>query len=259
MVTPVSLAIEKYMEGLPPQIHDSVMGSKPATVEDAIRLAASLTDKHVKDGTLTRKGTKRSTETPATTEPSQENSASASSSNKKRIGGNQNYAVVAPLNQVPVANPPTAPQSTPKAYTGKQPQCATCHYHHPTNLPCRKCDACGRLGHTTPFCRIANRPMNNPQTATQNQGADQPRVCYACGDPNHMQNRCPHLTAFIQARQQTPAVPAAPAVPAIQAAPARGRAFNINANQDQATNDVVNGTFLIANYYVSILLLPARI
>src|ERR1044071_3150052 len=114
MVTPLPLAIEKYIEGPPPQIHDSVMGSKPATVEDAIHLAASLTDKHVKDGTLTRKGTKRPTETtsnPAITEPSQENSASASSSNKKRKAGNQNYAVVAPLNQVPVANPPAAPQT----------------------------------------------------------------------------------------------------------------------------------------------------
>ena len=35
--------------------------------------------------------------------------------------------------------------------------------------------------------------------------------------------------------------------------PARGRAFNINANEAQAANDVVNGTFLINNHYASIL------
>lgn len=34
---------------------------------------------------------------------------------------------------------------------------------------------------------------------------------------------------------------------------ARGRAFNINANQAQANNEVVNDTFLINNYYASIL------
>src|ERR1044071_7587863 len=217
MVTPVSLAIEKYMEGLPPQIHDSVMGSKPATVEDAIRLAASLTDKHVKDGTLTRKGTKRSTETPATTEPSQANSVSTSSSNKKRKGGNQNYAVVTPLNQVPVANTSTAPQTQKVQgnYSGSHPKCISCNFHHPTTRPCYKCDTCGKAGHTASHCR-ETEPGN-----AQNQRTGQPRACYACGDPNHRQDRCPHLAAFIQSRQQNPALPAAPAVPAIQAAPAR--------------------------------------
>ena len=34
---------------------------------------------------------------------------------------------------------------------------------------------------------------------------------------------------------------------------ARARAFNINANQAQANNEVVNGTFLVNNQYASIL------
>ncbi|KAD3069028.1 hypothetical protein E3N88_36908 [Mikania micrantha] len=59
LVTPLSRAIEKYIGGLPMQIQDTVFGSKPTTLEGAIRLAASLTDNHVKDGTLIRKGVKK--------------------------------------------------------------------------------------------------------------------------------------------------------------------------------------------------------
>ena len=61
----------------------------------------------------------------------------------------------------------------------------------------------------------------------------QNRACYNCGDPNHMRNQCPRLLA--------------------NAPPARGRAFNINANQAQAANDVVNGTFLLNDQYAHIL------
>ncbi|KAI3786448.1 hypothetical protein L1987_40136 [Smallanthus sonchifolius] len=49
MVTPLSRCIEKYIGGLPRQIQDTVLGRNP----DAIRLSATLTDNHVKAGTLT--------------------------------------------------------------------------------------------------------------------------------------------------------------------------------------------------------------
>src|ERR1044071_9266854 len=62
MVTPVSRAIEKYIEGLPDLIQDVVTGSRPTTVEEAIQLAASLTDNHVNKGNLVRKVTKTPTE-----------------------------------------------------------------------------------------------------------------------------------------------------------------------------------------------------
>ncbi|KAI3802209.1 hypothetical protein L1987_30339 [Smallanthus sonchifolius] len=59
MVTPLSCCIEKYISGLPRQIQDTVLGINPATLENAIRLSAILTDNYVKAGTLTRKGTKK--------------------------------------------------------------------------------------------------------------------------------------------------------------------------------------------------------
>ena len=36
-------------------------------------------------------------------------------------------------------------------------------------------------------------------------------------------------------------------------APARGRAFNLNANEARANNEVVNGTFLVNNHPASVL------
>ena len=47
LVTPRSMAIDKYVSGLPATIRDSVRSSKPATVEEAVRLAATITDDHV--------------------------------------------------------------------------------------------------------------------------------------------------------------------------------------------------------------------
>ncbi|KAD4180293.1 hypothetical protein E3N88_28884 [Mikania micrantha] len=72
LVTTLSRAIEKYIGGLPMQIQDTAFGSKPTTLEDAIRLAATLTDNHVKARTLTRKGAKKVESKSTTDEPSKE-------------------------------------------------------------------------------------------------------------------------------------------------------------------------------------------
>ncbi|XP_076929266.1 uncharacterized protein LOC143593549 [Bidens hawaiensis] len=51
LVTTTSPAIEKYIRGLPRQIQDSFFSSLPKELGDAINLAATLTDNHVKAGT----------------------------------------------------------------------------------------------------------------------------------------------------------------------------------------------------------------
>ncbi|KAI3807784.1 hypothetical protein L1987_23718 [Smallanthus sonchifolius] len=214
-------------------------GEIPQTLEDAIRLSATLTDNHVKAGTLTRKGTEKvpDTTTPpvhikeATTEPSR--------NNKKRKA--RNYAMVtlailvnqvAPMVQAPAKKP----------YVGIYPLCATCNYHHLQNIPCRLCTHCGKYGHNVNVCRAkALAGQVNPPNRTNPQVANQVvlsiangRACYECGNPNHFRDQCPRL---INARQGG----------------ARGRAFNINANEAQANNDVVNGTILVNSQYASIL------
>ncbi|KAI3815477.1 hypothetical protein L1987_15146 [Smallanthus sonchifolius] len=224
MVTPFSRCIEKYIGGLPRQIQDTVLGRNPTTLEDAIRLSATLTDNHVKAGTLTKKGSKKVYETitppthnkEATTEPSRNN-------RKRKV---RNFAVVTPA--VPVNQAaPTIQAPAKKPYVGIYPLCATCNFHHPQNIPCRLCTYCGRYGHTVSVCRTKalTGPVNPPnRTVPQvaNQGAPaiaNGRACYECGDPNHFHDQCPRLA---NARQGG----------------ARGRAFNINSNEAQANNDV---------------------
>ncbi|KAK1427827.1 hypothetical protein QVD17_16523 [Tagetes erecta] len=219
LITPLSRAIEKYIGGLPMQIQDTVWGSNPATLEDTIRLAAQLTDNHVKNGTLVRKGKKK-----PTAESAKEVNAESSSKNKKRKHKALSYAAVAPAapakQQAPVHQPGSTFQPLErKPYTGTLPLCNHCKYHHLSSSPCRHCTKCGRFGHTANYCKVLGNP---PASA-----------CYQCGDPNHFKNQCPQLTN---------AVPVA-----------RGRAFNINAPQAQSNNDVVNGTFLINGHYASVL------
>ncbi|KAI3813853.1 hypothetical protein L1987_18588 [Smallanthus sonchifolius] len=167
MVTPLARGIEKYIGGLPMKIQDTVLGRNPATLEDAIRLSATLTDNHVKAG----------------------------------CSYDSNLAK--------------------KHYVGSSPLCNTCNYHHFPNLPCRVCASCGRYGHLANTCRI--KPPGN--TANQgNKGVPtitNGNACFECGNPNHFRNRCPKLTNSNQGG-------------------ARGHAFNINANEAQANNDVVN-------------------
>ncbi|KAI3821419.1 hypothetical protein L1987_08987 [Smallanthus sonchifolius] len=239
MVTPLSRCIEKYIGGLPRQIQDTVLGRNPATLEDAIRLSATLTDNHVKAGTLTRKGTKK---VPDTTTPpihNKEATTEPSHNNKKRKA--RNYAMVTPaipVNQVaPMVQTPAK-----KPYVGIYPLCATCNYHHLQNIPCRLCTHCGKYGHTVNVCRAkalagqVNPPnRTNPQVANQGVPAiTNGRACYECGNPNHLRDQCPRL---INARQGG----------------ARGRAFNINANEAQANNDVVNGRDWISNHHAEVI------
>src|ERR1043165_5962804 len=249
MVSPVSRAIEKYIEGLPDLIQDVVTGSKPTTVEEAIQLAASLIDKHVKKGNLVRKGTKKPAEkTPTPTTESSRVAVDNTGSNTKSRG--RNYAIVAPVTQALIAQAPMA-QAPPvkKVYSGNLPKCATCQYHHPSNFPCRHCTTFGRYSHVAATCRsvIRPQPINaqpvnpqpaNPQPARQNpQPIAYGRACFNCGDPNHLRNQCLALVPTNRAANPV----------------ARGRAFNINAAEAQEANDVVNGTFLLDGHYASIL------
>ncbi|KAI3814211.1 hypothetical protein L1987_18959 [Smallanthus sonchifolius] len=147
MVTPLTRGIEKYIGGLPMKIQDTVLGRNPATLEDAIRLAATLTDYHVKAGTLTRKGAKKVTDPTTSSGPSQEDKPKPPHSNNKR-----NFAVITPavpINQVA----PLAQNHNKKPYAGNNPLCNTCNYHHFPNMPCRLCANCGRYGHVANTCQ----------------------------------------------------------------------------------------------------------
>ncbi|KAI3821000.1 hypothetical protein L1987_08556 [Smallanthus sonchifolius] len=239
MVTPLSRGIEKYIGGLPMIIQDTVLGRNPTTLEEAIRLAAMLTDNHVKAGMLTRKGTKKVSDQSTPSDTAKVDKPKPSFHNKKSKA--KNFTVVtpaAPITQVA----PMAQNPNRRTYVGVNPQCNICKYHHYPTIRCRLCTSCGNYGHVANTCRAGAHvaqanPVNrvNPPAANRAVPAiANGRACYECGDPNHFRDRCPRLVNGNQGS-------------------ARGHAFNINANQVQVNNDVVTGTFLVNNQYASIL------
>ncbi|KAI3802065.1 hypothetical protein L1987_30189 [Smallanthus sonchifolius] len=176
-------------------------------------------------------GAKKVSDTTTSSEPSKELKSEPYHTNKKRKA--KNFAVVTPAAPVKHAAP-MAQNSTKKHYVGSSPLCNTCNYHHFPNLLCRICASCGKYGHLANTCRV------NPPGNLANQGNKgvpaiaNGNACFECGNPNHFRNRWPKLINPNQGG-------------------ARGSAFNINANETQANNDVVNGTFLVNNQYASIL------
>ncbi|KAK1410756.1 hypothetical protein QVD17_37295 [Tagetes erecta] len=172
-------------------------GSNPTTLEDTIRLAAQLTDNHVKDGSLVKKGSKKDSEISASKTGGEDNPEPHS---KKRKAEALNYATVThavPINQVaPVIQ--KAPVRKP--YQGIHPLCNNCKLHHATNIPCRRCTKCGRLGHIFNYCREPAKATVNPDVDPPPLAITQGRACFQCGDPNHLRNRCPQL---VNANRQT--------------------------------------------------------
>ncbi|KAI3811474.1 hypothetical protein L1987_21198 [Smallanthus sonchifolius] len=237
LVDTLARKIEKFCKGLPIQIRSAVLSSRPATIEEAVRLSATLTDTYVDAGILHRKGGKKPAVVAAVTskpEPTGRN-------RKRKSNHKQNYGTVTPAQPVSQVAPATTTTFSPtkKAYSGSYPQCDICKSHHLPNAPCWVCTKCKRLGHTQDRCRTPSNTQSQVQghNVIQNTPSLTVKACFQCGDPSHFKDKCPLLANAIKA--------------SISAS--KGRVYTITASQAQADNDVVNGTYLINNQYATIL------
>ncbi|XP_035835880.1 uncharacterized protein LOC118484094 [Helianthus annuus] len=220
MVTPLEKAIERYIDGLPDSVQDIVTGSNPTTVRQAIKLAATLTESQVRKGKLTRKGDKKKS-VDSTQEKGKGKGKKKGESSKKsrKRKASQNIAITAQNAQNPPALPPAK-----KQYAGTAPHCTRCNGHQVTQRACKQCTNCGKLGHLADICRLGhNQAAQNPAQAQGNAARFPPGSCYNCGEMGHFRNNCPRL-ANANANVN----------------PARGRAYNLNANESRADNEVVN-------------------
>ncbi|KAD4585863.1 hypothetical protein E3N88_23464 [Mikania micrantha] len=221
LVSTLERKSRKYLNGLPPTMRDTIEAAKLDNIEAIYRLAASLNSNRIRD---------KQTATPVSSKAANQiTEQSSGNKGKKRKQSNPGCNAI-----VPAVNPnPIPPTNERKPYTGSHPKCTTYNYHHPANSNCRHCTTCNRFGHTTAYCK--NNPTPQPQQAqAAPQNARPARACYKCGDTTHLRPQCPQLN---QEQQQA----------------ARGRVFNLNANQARNDNEVVNGMFLVNNLYASML------
>nr|GFC43501.1 hypothetical protein [Tanacetum cinerariifolium] len=156
--------VDKYISGLPDNIHGNVISARPKTLDETVELANDLMDQKL------RTYTKRQNESKRKTNDSPRN-------NQQQPHIKQN-----------VARSYTAGPGEKKVYTGDLPLCTKCNYHH-IGQCVPKCGKCKRYGHTTTNCRV-NTNNNNNNNNNKNQKA---RACYVCGNTRHIKKNCPKL------------------------------------------------------------------
>ncbi|KAJ0456843.1 putative retrotransposon gag domain-containing protein [Helianthus annuus] len=179
-------AIAKYLRGLPESVGDFVEAARPATIEEAYRLAAEINSRRVLDGIFSRKPVKlarqaiiinSSDDSPGKLIEESSGSSSESFSKDcsdnvsiKSSGESENDTASSqeaqPSRKRETVNPdssttglpqPEPLQSVPvqpkRAYNGPHPLCFTCTYHHPPEENCRYCTNCNWYGHCTQHYR----------------------------------------------------------------------------------------------------------
>ncbi|GJT62671.1 hypothetical protein Tco_1006204 [Tanacetum coccineum] len=143
--------IEKYVGGLPDMIHESVMASKPKTMQDAIEFATEPMDKKIRTFAERQSENKRNQDD---NQQQQQN---------KRQNTGRVYA---------------AGSGEKKPYGGSTHLCSKCNYHHDGQCA-PKCHKCNRVCHLAcDYRTTANANTANNQRGT---GAGQKPACYECG------------------------------------------------------------------------------
>ncbi|GJS45943.1 putative reverse transcriptase domain-containing protein, partial [Tanacetum coccineum] len=159
-----NLKIDKYIGGLPNNIHRNVMSARPKTLDFAIELANDLMDQKLRTYAERQNENKR-----------------------KADDSSRNNHQQQPHKKQNVARAYTAGPGEKKVYTGDLPLCTKCNYHH-TGQCAPKCGKCKRYGHATTDCRVNTNNTNNNNNKNQKAGA-----CYECGNTGHMKRNCPKL------------------------------------------------------------------
>nr|GEX71245.1 putative reverse transcriptase domain-containing protein [Tanacetum cinerariifolium] len=150
--------VNKYISGLPDNIHGNVMSARPKTLDETIELDNDLMDQKL------------------------HTYAERQNENKRKTDNNQQQQ---PHKKQNVARAYTAVPEEKKVYTRDLPLCTKCNYHH-TGQCAPECGKCKRYGHTTTNCRANTNNNNNKK----NQKA---RACYECGNMGHIKRHCPKL------------------------------------------------------------------
>ncbi|GJY35967.1 reverse transcriptase domain-containing protein [Tanacetum coccineum] len=143
-----SYKIEKYVDGFPDMIHESVIASKPKTMQDAIEFATELMDKKIHTFVERQSENKRKQDD------------NQQQQHNKRQNTGKAYA---------------KGSGEKKPYGGSKPLCSKCNYHHDGQKP--TCYECGAQGH---FKRDCPKLKNN-NCGNQGRNGNAPSKVYAVG------------------------------------------------------------------------------
>nr|GEW38455.1 ribonuclease H-like domain, reverse transcriptase, RNA-dependent DNA polymerase [Tanacetum cinerariifolium] len=148
--------VDKYISGLPDNIHGNVMSARPKTLDFSIELASDLMDQKL------RTYAERQVE------------------NKRKLDNN-NQDQQQLLKKQNVVQAYVVGSGEKKPYEGSKPMCPKCNYHY--NGECApKCTNCKKVSHLTKDCWHPTN-ANNQRTIT----------CYECGNQGHYRSDCPML------------------------------------------------------------------
>ncbi|XP_022032277.1 cold shock domain-containing protein 3-like [Helianthus annuus] len=199
-----------------------VTTSKPATITEAIDLSISLTEEAIRLNKFSNGDQKK-----------KETHVESSGENKRKFSNfKQGTSSVSKKGESNTpARAKTGVESKGKGYMGALPKCDICLYHHSGQCKLRKCESCGKEGHSKNTCWVGtgagrgnnshrgfgnnNRGGNgngnrnggngnrgNVGNQTGNRGANNAQGgngngrgpgCFNCGDVGHFKREYPKL------------------------------------------------------------------
>ncbi|GJU03764.1 putative reverse transcriptase domain-containing protein [Tanacetum coccineum] len=208
--------IEAYIRGLTDNIKGTVIGSKPISLNEAVRMAHALMEQksqarieRIAEGNKRKWESSQGGNNGNNRNNNRDNTRHNQQNNQRQ--GNARAMTTAPAEQ--------------GGYAGNKPLCNRCKKHHfgYCNVVCNNC---GKAGHMARDCKgkaIATGANARPTV-----------TCYDCGEKGHTRNYCP--------KKRDP-----------QGEEARGRAYVIRDAEKQQGPNVVTGTFLLNNRYATVL------
>nr|GEX30569.1 putative reverse transcriptase domain-containing protein [Tanacetum cinerariifolium] len=161
--------IERYIGGLSNMIHESVMASKPKTMQDVIKFKTELMDKKISTFA------KRQDENKKKFKDTLKNNQNQQQNKKQNTG--RAY---------------TAGPGDKKAYRGSKTPCSKCNYHHDGQCA-PKFHKCNRVGHLARDCRSTT----NANTANKQRGIRASQNLHALsGEPRDISRGTVELSSF---------------------------------------------------------------